>query len=98
MRFLLEIADPGAFGDPGLAGIVLVEPRHDLEQGRFAGAVDAENADLGVRIERQMDVVEHLAVTRVGLGKTLHEVDELARHRVAFTETCRIIGNLLRLM
>jgi hypothetical protein len=27
-----------------------------------------------------MDVIEHLA-GRVGLGQTLHEIDELARHR-----------------
>jgi hypothetical protein len=27
-----------------------------------------------------MDVIEHLAVARIGLGQTLHEIDELARH------------------
>jgi hypothetical protein len=80
LRLLLEIADAGALGDPGLARIFLVEPRHDLEQGRFARAVDAEHADLGVRVEGQMDVVEDLA-GRVALGQTLHEIDELARHR-----------------
>jgi hypothetical protein len=47
----------------------------------FAGAVDAQHADLGVRVERQVDVLEHLAVARVGLGQTLHVVDELAGHR-----------------
>ena len=29
---------------------------------RLAGAVDAEHADLGVRIERQVDVLQNLAV------------------------------------
>src|SRR6202011_5648634 len=71
---------PRALGDPGLAAIFLVEPRHDAEQRRLAGAVDAEHADLGVRVERQMDVIEHLP-GRVGLGQTLHEIDELASHR-----------------
>ena len=80
LRLLFEIADAGAFGDPGLAGVFLVDPRHDLQQGRFTGAVDAEHADLGVRIERQMDVIQHLA-GRIGLGQTLHEIDELASHR-----------------
>ncbi len=81
LRLLFEVADPRALGDPRLAGVVLVETGHDPEQRRLARAVDAEHADLGVRIERQMDVIEHLAVGRVGLGQTLHEVDELASHR-----------------
>ena len=51
LRLLLEITDAGALGDPGLAGVFLVEPGHDLEQRRFARAVDAEHADLGVGIE-----------------------------------------------
>ncbi len=61
LRLLLEVADPRALGDPGLAVIFLVEAGHDPQQRRFAGAVDAEHADLGVGIERQMDVIEHLA-------------------------------------
>jgi hypothetical protein len=28
-----------------------------------------------------MDVIEHLAVGRIGLGQTLHEIDELTGHR-----------------
>jgi hypothetical protein len=32
MRFLLEVADPGALGDPGLAVIFLVEAGHDPQQ------------------------------------------------------------------
>ncbi|MGY3651612.1 hypothetical protein ACVWW2_006903 [Bradyrhizobium sp. LM4.3] len=80
MRLLFEIADAGALGDPGLAVVLLVEAGHDLEQRRLARAVDTEDADLGVRVERQMDVIEHLA-GRVALGQALHKVDELARHR-----------------
>ena len=95
LRLLLEVADPGALGDPRLAVIFLVEAGHDPQQGRFAGTVDAEHADLGIRIKRQMDVIEHLA-GRVGLGQTLHEIDELARHRGPLNE--RIYGNLLPLM
>ena len=80
LRLLFEVADAGALGDPGLAVIFLVEAGHDPQQGRFAGAVDAEHADLGVRVERQMDVIEHLP-GRVALGQTLHEIDELTGHR-----------------
>jgi len=80
LGFLLEIADPGALGDPCLTVIFLVEAGHDPQQRRFAGAVDAEHADLGVRVKRQMDVIQHLA-GRVGLRQTLHEIDELTGHR-----------------
>jgi hypothetical protein len=81
-RFLLEIADPRPLRDPRLPVIFLVDAGHDPQQRRFTGTVDAEHADLGIGIERQMDIIEHLAVARIGLGQTLHEIDELARHRV----------------
>ncbi len=80
LRFLLEVADAGALGDPGLAVIVLVEAGHDLQQRGFARAVDAQHADLGVRIEGEVDVIEHLPVARIGLRQALHEIDELTRH------------------
>ena len=80
LRFLFEIADARALRDPGLAGVFLVEAGHDLEQRRLTGAVDTEHAYLGVRVKRQMDIIQHLA-GRIGLGQTLHEVDELASHR-----------------
>jgi hypothetical protein len=37
-----------------------------------------------------MDVIEHFAVAGIGLGQTLHEIDELARHRVSLKSViCR---------
>ena len=93
LRLLLKIADAGALGDPGLAVIFLVETRHDLEQGRLARAVDAEHADLGVGVEAQMDVIEHLA-GRIRLGQTLHEIDELASHPLSL-ELIRFVEILL---
>jgi hypothetical protein len=33
-----------------------------------------------VRIERQIDVIQNLAVSRIGLGQTLHVIDELTGH------------------
>ena len=80
LRFLLQIADTGAFGRPGFAGILGVEPRHDAQQRRLAGAVDAEHADLGVRVKSQTDVIQNLAVARIGLGQILHVIDELTGH------------------
>ena len=79
LRLLLEVADARAFGDPALAGELVVDAGHDAQQRRLARTVDPEHADLGVRVERQVDVLQHLAV-RVGLGQTLHVIDELTGH------------------
>src|SRR3954471_3841676 len=80
MRLLFEVADPSALGDPALADVILVDAAHDPQQGGLARAVDAEHADLGIRIERQMDVLQDLPVRRIGLGQTLHVIDELTGH------------------
>ena len=77
LRLLRQVADARAFGDPGLAVKIGVDAGHDAQQRRLAGAVDAEHADLGVRIELQVDVLQHLAVARIDLGQPLHEIDEL---------------------
>ena len=54
-------------------------PGHDAQQRRFAGAVDAEHADLGVRVEGEVDVLQDLLAAGLGLGQALHVIDELAR-------------------
>ena len=77
LGFLFQVADAGAFGDKALADIFGVEPGHDAQQRRLAGAVDAEHADLGVRVERQVDVIQDLLAGRIGLRQTAHMVDEL---------------------
>ncbi len=77
MRLLRQVADPGALGHEALAGEVGVDARHDAQQRRLARAVDAQHADLGGRIERQVDVVQHLLAAGVGLGQALHVIDEL---------------------
>ena len=58
LRLLLEVADAGALGDPAFAAELSVDAGHDAQQRRLARAVDAEHADLGVRVEGQMDVVQ----------------------------------------
>ena len=82
LRLLRQVSDPGAFGDEALADELGVEARHDAQQRRLARAVDAEHADLGVRVERQVDVLEHLLAARPGLAEALHMIDELARGHV----------------
>ncbi len=87
LRLLRQIADAGARRRPGLPGILGVEPGHDAKQRRFAGTVDAKDADLGVGIEGQVDVLQDLAVGGIGLGQTLHVIDELTGHLCAGLST-----------
>ena len=80
LRLLGQVADAGAFGHPGFAVELGVDARHDPQQRALAGAVETEHADLGVGVEGQIDVLQYLPVARIGLGETLHVIDELAGH------------------
>ena len=79
LRLLRQIADLGALGDEAFADELGVQPSHDAHERRFARAVDAEHADFRVRVEGEIDVVEDFLAARIGLGKTSHVIDELAR-------------------
>ena len=46
LRFLRQVADLDARAGRGLALDILVHAGHDLQQRRFAGAVQAQHADL----------------------------------------------------
>ena len=78
-RLLREMPDAGPFGGEGLAGEVPVEAGHDPQEGRLAGAVRPEDADLGVREELEPDALEDLLALRGDLPQVLHGEDEL-RH------------------
>ncbi len=77
LRLLLQEPDGDAVRRPGLAGEILVDAGHDAQQGRLAGAVMAEHADLGARQERQPDVLQDLPAARIDLGQALHDIDVL---------------------
>ncbi len=79
-RLLRQIADLCAFGDEAVAGEFLVDPGHDPQKRRFAGAIDAEHADLGVGIEGEIDILQDFLAAGIGLGQALHVIDELPRH------------------
>ena len=64
---------------PPLAGERGIEAGHDPEQRRFAGAVQAQHADLGAGKKRQRDVLEDFAAARIGPAEAPHDVDVL-RH------------------
>ncbi len=80
LGLLFQIAHLGAVSGLGLADKFLVHAGHDLQQGRLTRAVDPDHADLGVRIEGQPDVLEHLLAAGKGLGEALHLENVLLRH------------------
>jgi hypothetical protein len=80
LRLLLEHAHAEAGGEAGLAGEPVVDPGHDAQQRRLAGPVRAQHADLGARVERERDVLEHLLVRRVEPAHLVHGEDELGAH------------------
>ncbi|MDF2799281.1 MAG: hypothetical protein K0R85_2025 [Devosia sp.] len=51
LGFLRQVTELGALGEPGFAGELGIDARHDLEQGRLTRAVRTQHADLGVRVE-----------------------------------------------
>ncbi len=77
LRFLGEVPDARALGGPGLAAVFGLDPGHDLQQRRLAGAVDAQHADLHAGQERQGDALEDLASAGERLGEVLHDIDVL---------------------
>ena len=80
-RLLRQIADGDVLARPRLAGEIRVDAGHDLHQRRLAGAVGADDADLGALIELQVDVAEHrLGRAGEGLGHVLHDISVLGGH------------------
>ncbi len=82
-RFLRQVADLDARLRAGLALEIGVHAGHDLEHGGLAGAVQAQQADLGTREEGQRDVLDDLPLGRDHLGHAVHGVDVLRRHEVS---------------
>jgi hypothetical protein len=54
------------------AVVFLVHAGHDAQHGRFAGAVEAEQADLGAGEEGQGDVLDDLPLGRDDLAHAEH--------------------------
>ena len=47
-----------------------------------------EHADLGIRVEGQMHVIQHLLAAGIGLRETPHMIDELSRHELRPIASC----------
>jgi hypothetical protein len=68
----------------GLALVVLVDPRHDLQHGGLARAVETQEADLRPGVEGKGDVLEDLALGRNDLAHADHRVDILCHGESVF--------------
>ncbi|MNQ74393.1 hypothetical protein D3C85_891480 [compost metagenome] len=84
LGLLLQIAALDAVGGAGFTRELGVQAGHDLQQGGLTRAVDPDDADLGVVVEAQPDVLEDLLAAGEGLGQTLHLENILLRHEVRF--------------
>ncbi len=81
LRLLREEPDAVTIGQAGVAQIFGVHAGHDPEEGALAGAIRAEHADLGARVEGQVDPFQDLALAPGGdLLEIAHGEDELGRH------------------
>jgi len=81
LRLLFQKSDRIALSRKRLADETLVLAGHDFQQRALAGAVQAQDADLGAVVKRQPDVLEHFGVGRMNFPETLHRVDKLG-HRL----------------
>ena len=80
-RLLLQEPDGRPLGLERFAEKGAILARHDPQQRALARSVQAEDADLRARQERQPDVLEDDVVGRMYLPEPFHGVDELWRHR-----------------
>ena len=72
LRLLRQVADVQIGHRRRFADDVLVDPGHDAQDGRFARAVQAEQADLGTGEEGERDVLDDLALRRNDLADAVH--------------------------
>jgi hypothetical protein len=80
---LRQEADLDPFGRASLARRRLLDSSHDAQERALARAVLAEDADLGARIEGEIDPLQDLLVGRMDLAEIDHREDVLGRHGAA---------------
>ena len=81
LRLLAQVADGETRRQPCLADEPVIQPGHDAQQARLPCPVRPDDADLGARVERDRDVLEHRPVRRVMAGELVGRVDEFGGHR-----------------
>ncbi len=83
LRLLRQVADLGAGERACIAKEIGVDAGHDAQQRRLARAVRPDDANLGARIEGEMDALEDLAGGGHDLSEVAHREDVFAGHRAA---------------
>ena len=78
-RLLRQVTDANTGLRTGLTVVLLVDAGHDAQQGRFAGAVVTQHADLGAGEEIERDVLEDLVLRRHDLADSAHR-EYVLRH------------------
>ncbi|MCY1444139.1 hypothetical protein D9M71_605920 [compost metagenome] len=78
LRFLWQVTDVQVRHRTGFAVELFVDASHDLEQGGFTRAVQAEHADLGAGEKRQGDVLQDFPLRRDNFAQPMHGVDVLS--------------------
>ena len=76
LGLLGEVAHFRAVGGPRLTVVVGDLARHDAQQRRLTGAVDAEDTDLGAGKEGEPDIAQDVATGLERLAQPFHYVDE----------------------
>lgn len=90
--FLRQVADVDAGHRDGFALDVLVDARHDLEERGLAGAVEAEDADLGAREEREGNVLKNLTLRRDDLPDAVHRKNILGHGLMTTPDMTKAAG------
>ena len=85
LRFLAQEPDREPRRETGLAGEAVVQAGHDPQQAGLPRPVRPDDADLGARIERDRDVLEHGPIRRIVPGELVRGVDEFGRHAIQGT-------------
>src|SRR5256712_3579919 len=96
-RLLREQPGAVAVGDARVARVLPIDARHDAQERALPGAVRSEHPDLRVRIERQRDAAQDLALReRRDLAQLMDGEDELRRHLDTVTgRLCRRRGEVM---
>jgi hypothetical protein len=79
LRLLCDITDLHLRCQFGVTLKISVQPSHDFQQGTLAGAVLADDTDLGAIKERQRDITQDFFVA-IALAHIVHFKNKMGRH------------------
>jgi len=77
---LWQKTDPRPLGGLRFADELVIEARHDPQDGAFARTIEAEHTDLGSVKEGERNTVDNRLALRCDLLEVLHGVYEVLRH------------------